>query len=248
MGNEGSFPLVAIFDAYIIIPPSYVELGEDLGIAQFIDEVGNKGKGIGVADRVFVDVSVVLAGSESSILFLDEEERRGLRGVRGTDLSGLEILVKKGFCGDSFFWGKGIDFPNLGYEGVIKVDFMVVGARGRDMVGRFLGEYGGEFLVGWEKRDFGFGFLGFHSEFSGLGKAGDDVGSCRNKTGTTSYDAVENPVVIGSSEELILGLPLVVREESFVGDGVDMDMFGRANGGFSKEGVVSGRVGGVEGI
>ncbi len=33
VGNEGSFPLVAIFDAYIIIPPSYVELGEDLGIA-----------------------------------------------------------------------------------------------------------------------------------------------------------------------------------------------------------------------
>ena len=32
MGDEGSFPLVAIFDSYVVISPSDVELGEDFGI------------------------------------------------------------------------------------------------------------------------------------------------------------------------------------------------------------------------
>ena len=32
MGDEGCFPLVTVFDSYVVIPPPYVELGEDLGI------------------------------------------------------------------------------------------------------------------------------------------------------------------------------------------------------------------------
>ncbi len=31
VGPEGCFPLVAIFDAYIVVPPSNVKLGEVLG-------------------------------------------------------------------------------------------------------------------------------------------------------------------------------------------------------------------------
>ncbi len=65
-------------------------------------------------------------------------------------------------------------------------------------------------MVSRRKGDFGFGFLGFHSKFRGLGKASDNVGPCGDKMGTTSYDAVKNSVVIGSSEELVLSFPLVV--------------------------------------
>ena len=32
MGDEGRFPLVAIFDSYIVVSPSNVELSEDFGI------------------------------------------------------------------------------------------------------------------------------------------------------------------------------------------------------------------------
>ena len=41
MGNEGGFPLVAIFDSDIVISPSYIKLGEDLGVFEFVDKVGD---------------------------------------------------------------------------------------------------------------------------------------------------------------------------------------------------------------
>jgi len=41
MGDEGSFPLVSIFDADIVVAPPNIELCEDFGIPEFIDEVGD---------------------------------------------------------------------------------------------------------------------------------------------------------------------------------------------------------------
>ena len=32
VGDEGCLPLMTVFDLYIVIPPPYVELGEDLGV------------------------------------------------------------------------------------------------------------------------------------------------------------------------------------------------------------------------
>jgi hypothetical protein len=81
MGDEGSFPLVSILDADIVVSPSYVELGEDLGVSKFIDEVGDKGKGVGITNGMFIEVAVVLARVESAILLFDEEEGCGLGGV-----------------------------------------------------------------------------------------------------------------------------------------------------------------------
>ena len=56
VGNEGCLPLVAIFDSYIVVSPANVKLGEDFGISQFIYEVGDEGKGVGVANGVFIDI------------------------------------------------------------------------------------------------------------------------------------------------------------------------------------------------
>ena len=39
MGDEGGFPLVTVLDSNIVISPSYVKLGEDLGIFEFVNEV-----------------------------------------------------------------------------------------------------------------------------------------------------------------------------------------------------------------
>jgi hypothetical protein len=88
VGDEGGLPLVSVFDSDIVVPPSNVELSECLGIPEFVDEVGDEGKGVGVTDRVFVDVMVVLAGLESSILLCDEKEGDSLGGVRRADLPG----------------------------------------------------------------------------------------------------------------------------------------------------------------
>ena len=78
MGDEGCFPLVTVLDLYIVVPPLNVKFGEDLGILQFVYEVGDEGKGVGVANGVFIDVVVVLEGVESSIFLFDEKEGGGL--------------------------------------------------------------------------------------------------------------------------------------------------------------------------
>ena len=39
VGNESGFPLVSLLDSDVVISPSYIKLGEDLGIFEFVDEV-----------------------------------------------------------------------------------------------------------------------------------------------------------------------------------------------------------------
>ena len=128
MGDEGSFSLVSVFDSYIVISPPDIKFGEDFSVSQFIYEVGDERKGVGVADGMFVDVAVILAGAKSSILLFDEEERRGLGGVGWAYLSRGEVFVQKVFGGLAFVWGEGVNFPDLWGKGVVKIDFMVVGS------------------------------------------------------------------------------------------------------------------------
>ena len=93
MGDEGGFPLVSVFDPYIVVSPPNIEFGEDLSVLQFIYEVGDERKGVGVADGVFVDVAVILARAESSVFLFDEEERGGLGRIGRADLSRGKVLV-----------------------------------------------------------------------------------------------------------------------------------------------------------
>ena len=39
VGDESGLPLVAFLDADVAVSPSYIKLGEDLGIFEFVDEV-----------------------------------------------------------------------------------------------------------------------------------------------------------------------------------------------------------------
>ena len=55
---------MTVFDPYIVVSPSYIKLGEDLSISQFIYEVGDEGKGVGVTDGVFVFSFPVVVGVE----------------------------------------------------------------------------------------------------------------------------------------------------------------------------------------
>jgi hypothetical protein len=79
VGDQGGFPLVSVFDSDIVVSPMNIELGEHLGILEFVDEVRDEGKRVGIMNRVFIDVSVVLAGLESSIL-LFTKKKGGLGG------------------------------------------------------------------------------------------------------------------------------------------------------------------------
>ena len=58
-----SFPLVSVFDMHVVVPPTDVELGEDLRSLEFVDEVGDKGEWVGIVDGVFIEISVILTGA-----------------------------------------------------------------------------------------------------------------------------------------------------------------------------------------
>ena len=54
MGGEGSLPLVSILDAYIVVSPSYIKLGEEFCSLEFVEEVIYQWEWISIADCVFV--------------------------------------------------------------------------------------------------------------------------------------------------------------------------------------------------
>ena len=89
MGDEGSFPLMSIFDSGIIVSPSDIKLGEDFCPLKFIDEVGNEGKRVCITNSVFIDVVIVLTGSEATVLLFDKEERGCLWEVEGVNFAGF---------------------------------------------------------------------------------------------------------------------------------------------------------------
>ena len=103
--DEGSFPLVAICDVNIVIPPVDIELGEQFGILELVDEVGDKRKWVGISGGMFVQVAVVLTGVETAIFLLNKEEWGHLGGIRRTDLSTVKVFLEEVFSGFSFLGG-----------------------------------------------------------------------------------------------------------------------------------------------
>ena len=96
---------------------------------------------------VFIEILVVLAGVEVSILLFDKEEGGGLGRVGRVNFARFEIFIKDVFCGFPFIRREGVDFPNLRDKGFIKVYFMVIRSGWRYMVSGFFGEDRGEFGV-----------------------------------------------------------------------------------------------------
>ena len=86
VGDESSFPLVAILDTNIVIPPSDIKLDEMASVLQLIHQVRDEREGVGITGGVFVQVSVILTGAKLAILLLDEEEGGGLWRVGRSNL------------------------------------------------------------------------------------------------------------------------------------------------------------------
>ena len=66
-----------------------------------------------------IEISVILARSETSILFFDKEERRGLGGFGWTDFPRAKVFVDELICGLPFFDREGIEFPYFWDEGFV---------------------------------------------------------------------------------------------------------------------------------
>ena len=78
--DECSFPLVLLSNENVVVPPLNVKLGKQDGFLYIINEFWNEGKGIGIVDSVGVQVAIILAGTQISILLWYKEKRRGLEG------------------------------------------------------------------------------------------------------------------------------------------------------------------------
>ena len=87
--NEGGFPLMPVFDSDIIVSPSDIKLGEEFRPLEFIDEVRDERERVCVMDGMFIDIAIVLTGSEAAIFLFNEEERRRLWGVKGANFACL---------------------------------------------------------------------------------------------------------------------------------------------------------------
>ena len=74
IGPEGSLPLVAFLDANVVVPPSYVQLGEVLRIVQLVHQLLDEGQRVPVLDGVLIEPSVVLDRSKGAIPLEDEKE------------------------------------------------------------------------------------------------------------------------------------------------------------------------------
>jgi hypothetical protein len=57
---ERSFPLVSLFDSYVVISLSYVHFGEDPGATQIGYELRNEGKWVLISHRMAVKPPVIL--------------------------------------------------------------------------------------------------------------------------------------------------------------------------------------------
>ena len=119
MGDEGGLPLVTFLDVDIVVPPSDIKLGEDLGIFEFVNEVRDKREGVCVSDGVFIEVSIVLAWSESAILFLDKEERRSLRRFGWVDFPRTKVFIYEFISGLTFLDRERVEFPYFRDKGFV---------------------------------------------------------------------------------------------------------------------------------
>ena len=81
--DECRFPLVFLLNANVVVAPLNIELGEQCGVLHIIDQLRDEGERIPVMNGVGVEITIILARSQGSVLFGYEEKQRGLWGFRG---------------------------------------------------------------------------------------------------------------------------------------------------------------------
>ena len=80
---------------------------------------------------------MVCSLTESSILLFDEEEEGGLWRIGWSYLPGGQVLIQEVLGGFTLVGRKRVYLPNLWGEGIVKVDFMIIGSGRGDMVSGF---------------------------------------------------------------------------------------------------------------
>ena len=60
MGDEGGFPLISFPDLDVVVPPSYIKLGKDFGVFEFVNQVQDQREGVCILDCVTIKIAVIL--------------------------------------------------------------------------------------------------------------------------------------------------------------------------------------------
>jgi hypothetical protein len=137
VGDKCSFPLISIFDPDVIVSPLYVYLGEIFCAFEFVEKIRDSGKRVGVADGGFVELLIVLAGTERTVLLFDKEEGGGLWGEGMADISFLEVILDEGVEFALLVWRQAVNLPSLWFETGLEIDAMVPGSGSREAGGGF---------------------------------------------------------------------------------------------------------------
>ena len=133
-GDESSFPLIFFPNMDVVISSANVELDEQGWLFHVIDEHWNEGEQIGILDGVGVQVLVVLARAEGSVLLWYKEEGGSFGGFWGDDSSGSQMFLNKRFAHFHFRWVERIDLGNFRSEVRMKFNGVVIGTVGRELV------------------------------------------------------------------------------------------------------------------
>ncbi len=95
IGDECHLPSIFRFDEHLVVPPLDINAGEFRAIVQSVDQGGYEGEGVAALDRPGVYWSIVLDGSEFSILLFDEEEGCCVGAFRWLDGSAGSVLFQE---------------------------------------------------------------------------------------------------------------------------------------------------------
>ena len=89
-------------------------------------------------DGVAVEVSIILARTESSILFRDKEEQSSLWGFGRYNVSSFQMFINEGLASFPFSRIKRVDLRNLGDKGIFEFNGVIKGLmRGRNIISLF---------------------------------------------------------------------------------------------------------------
>ena len=159
--DEHSLPFVPFLNLDVIVPPSYIYLGEVLSSFQLVDESQDEGERIGVLNCVLIEVPIVLARVEPSIFCLNKEEGRGLWRLQFLDFARLKMFVNELLTCVHLFRVQGIGFGDFQHKGLLKVDGVIKGTlRREDPCCGFIKHLGVVLTLGREKHLLGSGSLG----------------------------------------------------------------------------------------
>ncbi len=92
---ECSLPLVPFLDLHIVEAPSEVKHGEEFGVMEAGQNVGDKGEGVGVLDHDLIQLLIILYEAEQTIFLLDKEHRGPHRGFGWANVAICKVLMEE---------------------------------------------------------------------------------------------------------------------------------------------------------